>query len=191
LAYCAKAVFQQPSTEFNTVPKRNPIEHVVLTKPEKSRTMTLDRTDRGLIELLQQNGRMANADLARAVHLSPTPCLRRVKALESTGVITGYRAIVDRRKLGFGVRAFVGVTRDKSVDRRQLWHRMTTFPEVIGCYVISGEFDLLLDVIAKDLDAYSNSLLEKILSVPGIIQVRSMFVMKEVTEDDTLPVDSW
>lgn len=163
----------------------------MLTKPEKSRTMTLDRTDRGLIELLQQNGRMANADLARAVHLSPTPCLRRVKALESTGVITGYRAIVDRRKLGFGVRAFVGVTRDKSVDRRQLWHRMTTFPEVIGCYVISGEFDLLLDVIAKDLDAYSNSLLEKILSVPGIIQVRSMFVMKEVTEDDTLPVDSW
>jgi Lrp/AsnC family transcriptional regulator, leucine-responsive regulatory protein len=153
-------------------------------------TAFLDRTDKKLVSLLQQNARISNADLAKSVHLSPTPCLRRVRELETVGVITAYRATVDRRKLGYDIRAFIGVTRDKSVDRRQLWQHMTVFPEIMGCYVVSGEFDLLLDVIAKDLDSYSNSLLEKILSVPGVVQVRSMFVLREVTSNLPLPLES-
>ena len=161
-----------------------------MTRTTDTGAAPLDKTNTKLVSLLQQNARISNADLAKAVHLSPTPCLRRVKELEASGVITAYRAIVDRRKLGYGVRAFIGVTRDKNFDRRKLWHHMTVFPEIVGCYVVSGEFDLLLDVVAKDLDAYSNSLLEKILSVPGVLNVRSMFILREMMSNVPLPLES-
>jgi Lrp/AsnC family leucine-responsive transcriptional regulator len=150
----------------------------------------LDRTDLKLIRLLQKDGRLANADLAKAVNLTPTPCLRRIREMESSGLITGYRVTLNRRKAGFGIRVFVGVLRDRDVDRHQMWRHIELFPEIIGCYVVSGEFDLLLDVVAEDLDAYSNVLLEKIMKIPGVQQTRSMFILREITSDAPIPVDA-
>lgn len=150
----------------------------------------LDRTDRKLLKLLQKDGRMPNADLAKAVNLTPTPCLRRIRDMESSGLITGYQVTLDRRKAGFGIRVFLGVLRDRDADRHQMWKHIKLVPEIIGCYVVSGEFDLLLDVVAEDLDAYSNVLLEKIMAIPGVRQTRSMFVLREITSDAPIPIEA-
>ncbi|MGU7771613.1 Lrp/AsnC family transcriptional regulator [Burkholderia sp. MR1-5-21] len=151
---------------------------------------TLDRIDRKLISLLQREGRLSNADLAKAVHLTPTPCLRRVRELENSQLIRGYKAVVDRRKVGFGLRAFVGITRDRDVEPHEMWKRIEVFPEIIGCYVVSGEFDLLLDIVAEDLDTYSNVLIEKLLSIPGVKQTRSIFVLREIRSEAPLPIEA-
>lgn len=143
----------------------------------------LDRIDRKMLSVLRRNGRMSNVDLAQAVNLSPTPCLRRLKSLERRGVIVGYRAEIDRRRFGFGVRAFIGVTRDRNVDRDCVWENITLFPEVIGCYTVSGEFDLLVDVVATDMDTYAGYLLERLMRIRGVLQVKSMFVLREADRD--------
>lgn len=143
----------------------------------------LDRIDRKILSALRRNGRISNLDLARSVHLSPTPCLRRVKALEEAGFIVGYRAELERRKLGFGVRAFVGIVRDKSLSKERLWEDLSLFPEIVDYFVVSGEFDLLLDVVSPDLDAYASYLLERLMKIPGVLEVRSMFVLRESSRE--------
>ena len=153
-------------------------------------SVSLDRIDRKLISILQKDGRLSNADLAKAVHLTPTPCLRRVREMENSGLITGYKAVVDRRKVGFGMRAFVGITRDRDVDPHEMWRQIEVLPEIIGCYAVSGEFDLLLDVVSPDLDTFSNVLIEKLLAIPGVGQTRSIFVLKEIRSDAPLPVEA-
>jgi len=163
-------------------------KHDPLPPLAQASVQSLDRIDRRILDLLQREGRMSNVELAKQVNLSPTPCLRRVHGLEESGIITGYRAMISRQKLGLGVRAFIGVRRDKAADRRKLWHHMTLLPEVMGCYVVSGGFDLLLDVLERDLEGYSNALLDKILSVPGVVHVESMLVLREVTANGPVPI---
>ncbi|WP_102355885.1 Lrp/AsnC family transcriptional regulator [Pseudomonas sp. AD21] len=152
--------------------------------------LKIDRINRKILIELQKNGRTANADLAKLVNLSATPCLRRIRDMETSGLITGYRAIIDRKKAGFGFRAFLGIMRSRDSDRHVMWSQITQLPEVIGCYLISGEFDLLVDVVAEDLDSFSNVLLEKIIEIPGVRQTSTMIILRELVSGASLPMEA-
>lgn len=152
---------------------------------------TPDTIDRGILKNLQDDGRLTNAELAERVGLSPTPCLRRVKALEESGVIAGYRAELDRGRLGLGLTVMVGVKvdghRDESATTIQAaFNRM---PEVVSCHLISGDADFLLEVVLPDLQAYEAFLLGKLLKLPMVKDVRSNFVIRTVKAKGPLPLD--
>jgi Lrp/AsnC family leucine-responsive transcriptional regulator len=153
-------------------------------------TPELDRADRRILDLLQARGRIANADLARDVALSPSPCLRRVQRLEGTGVIVRYAAILDPKILGLGLRAHLELRIDKQAERARSTFRKAVqrWPEVLTCYALSGQWDYSLKVIAPDLDHYSKFLLEKVLALPVVVNVQSSFVLETVKETTALPL---
>jgi len=150
----------------------------------------LDAIDRCILEALQRNGRLANVDLAADAGLSPSPCLRRVKILEEQGVIEGYRAVLDRNRVGLGVTVFVGINlqRHTDEDATAFTDAIARIPEVVTCHIVSGESDFLLEVVAPDLSAYSDLVLTKLLKLPGIKDVRSNFSMKTVKSPAPLPL---
>lgn len=145
----------------------------------KAPTQGLDAIDRRILAALQRDGRLAVVDLAAAVGLSATPCLRRVKRLEGDGVIKGYTAVVDPAKLGLGLQAFVQVTLVSHAEETvtAFERAIAARPEVIAAYITSGEMDFLLHVVAADLEAYSDFALKALLRMPGVKDTRSSFVM--------------
>lgn len=151
---------------------------------------TLDEFDRRILQALQVEGRLPNTDLAERVGLSATPCLRRVKALERAGIITGYRADLDRSQLGLGLTVMVGVKvdghRDESATAIQ--EAFKAMPEVISCRLVSGEADFLLEVVVTDLQGYETFLLGKLLKLPMVKDIRSSFVIRTVKEKTPLPL---
>jgi Lrp/AsnC family leucine-responsive transcriptional regulator len=144
-----------------------------------SAKLKLDDIDRRILAALQRDGRLSIVDLAGQVGLSATPCLRRVKRLEQSGVITGYAAIVDPAATGRSLHAFVQVNLDSHTEdtvtafQRAIMAR----PEVVACYPISGEFDYLLQVMVPDLEAYGEFALKALLRMPGVKDTRSSFAM--------------
>lgn len=153
--------------------------------------MTLDTFDLKILAALQQNGGLSNLELAKKVGLSPSPCLRRVRALEEQGVIQGYAAIIDRRAIGLGIRAFVELKLERQSESatEKFITRVKRLPEVISCYLMTGSHDYLLDVVAVDLEAYSEFTTKKLISLPGVAEVRSGFVLKELSHRGALPLD--
>ncbi len=151
----------------------------------------VDGFDRGILTALQRDGRLTNVALAERVGLSPTPCLRRVRRLEETGVIAGYGARLDRSRVGLGLTAFVSVSVGWHNDaaRQDFEDAVRDCPEVVACYIVSGEADFLLEVVAPDLDAYSRLLIETILKLPGVKDVKSSFAMRVVKAPSSLPLD--
>ncbi len=141
--------------------------------------LKLDDIDRRILMALQRDGRLSIVDLAGQVGLSATPCLRRVKRLEQSGVITGYAAIVNPAATGRSLHAFVQVNLDSHTEdtvtafQRAIMAR----PEVVACYPISGEFDYLLQVMVPDLEAYGEFALKALLRMPGVKDTRSSFAM--------------
>ncbi len=153
--------------------------------------MNLDRYDQRILELLQQDGRLTNQDLADRIGLSPSPCLRRVRALEDGGIITGYRALVDARKLGLTLTALVHISMDRHTPERfaNFEDKVAALPEVLECLLITGQAaDYQLKVIVKDMDAYQHLLLDKITRIEGVSGVHSSFVMRAVVDRTALPV---
>lgn len=142
--------------------------------------MQLDAIDVRILRELQQNGRLTNVELADKIGLSPSPCLRRVKALESAGVIRGYHAALDRAGLGLGLTVFVGVKVAHRCEEQPdtFWDAVQTLPEVVSCHLVSGEADFLLQVVVPDLAAYEQFLLGTLLKLPGVSDVRSNFAIK-------------
>src|SRR5262245_37618545 len=124
-----------------------------MTKPKEggAQSRRIDRMDRRILRLLQEDGRVSNKDLASKINLSSTPCLRRVGMLEKSGVIERYKAILDPERLGYTIRAFIQVTRRRELSREAVWNEVLAIPEVISCHVVSGESDLLLEVVARDM----------------------------------------
>lgn len=152
------------------------------------KTRAVDKIDRGILKRLQGNGRISNKELAKQVHLSSTPCLRRVGMLEESGVITGYKAMLDAEKLGYTVRAFVQVTRSRELNREHVWNQIRAIPEVIACHVISGEADLLLEIVARDMKHYGEILLEQLNKIEGVYDSRSLFSIKALKLHGEIPV---
>ena len=151
---------------------------------------TLNRSDRRILEILQGDGRLSNLELAERVSLSPSACLRRVRALEDAGVIRRYAAIVDPGKVGLGLRAFVTVKLEKRgrMPTDAFTKAVQDWPEVVGCHSTTGDMDYLLRVHVEDLEHFSRFVMDSLLKHPGVIDVKSSFVLEEVKETTALPL---
>ncbi len=152
--------------------------------------MPLDRLDRRMLKILQEEGRISNAALAERLHLSPSPCLRRMRALERDGVIAGYRAVLDRTILGLGLTVFVELRVESHSDRTAtaITEALAAAPEVVSAYVVSGSADFLLEVVVTDLAAYERLLFDTLLKLPNVGDVRSNFALRTVKRPGPLPL---
>jgi Lrp/AsnC family leucine-responsive transcriptional regulator len=150
----------------------------------------LDSVDRRMLAILQSDGRVSNAALAEQLHLSPSPCLRRLRALEQDGVITGYAAILDRHKLGLGLTVFVELKVDVHSDAtaKTISDALLAAPEVISAHVVSGPADFRLEVVVADLADYERLLFQTLLKLPHVTDVRSDFVLRTVKAGAPLPI---
>jgi Lrp/AsnC family leucine-responsive transcriptional regulator len=154
--------------------------------------MQLDRYDRHLLDVLQQDGRISNQDLADRIGLSPSSCLRRLRTLEESGLITGYRALLDAKTLGLSLMALVHISMDRHTPERfnNFESTVAALPEVLECLLITGQdADYQLKVVVRDMDAYQELLLNKITRIEGVTGVHSSFVLRRVVSKTSLPLD--
>jgi Lrp/AsnC family leucine-responsive transcriptional regulator len=153
-------------------------------------TLPLNRTDRRLLDVLQRNGNITNLELADKVSLSPSACLRRVRALEKAGVIRRYVALVDPRKVGLGLMGFVSVKLEKRgrMPTDTFARAVKDWAEVMACHSLTGEMDYLLRVQVEDLDHFARFVMGSLLKHPGVLDVKSSFVLEEVKETTALPL---
>ncbi|RYX96853.1 MAG: Lrp/AsnC family transcriptional regulator [Comamonadaceae bacterium] len=151
---------------------------------------TLDKFDIAILQQLQTDARLTNAELASRVGLSAAPCWRRVRALEEDGFITGYRAEINRQKIGLGVLAFVRVDADRNNgdSTRQLEQAIRDLPEVVACHYISGTGTFELQVVAQDLDAFSRFALQSLVNLPNVKDLHTSFSLGEVKASSALPL---
>jgi Lrp/AsnC family transcriptional regulator, leucine-responsive regulatory protein len=155
--------------------------------------MDFDRYDRHILRVLQIEGRISNQDLADRIGLSPSPCLRRVRALEEAGVITGYRALVDAKSLGLSLMALIHISMDQHTPERfeRFESAIRDVPEVIECLLITGQAaDYQLKVLVEDMDAYQGLLLNRITRIEGVTGVHSSFVLRKVIDRPALAGDA-
>lgn len=153
--------------------------------------MQLDRYDRQILRELQRDGRLSNQDLADRIGLSPSPCLRRVRALEEAGILTGYRARVDAKAIGLNLMALIHISMDRHTPERfeGLETAVKDIPEILECLLITGQAaDYQLKVVVRDMDAYQELLLNRITRIPGVTGVHSSFVLRRVVDETALPV---
>lgn len=153
--------------------------------------MQPDRYDRQILNLLQREGRISNQELADRVSLSPSACLRRVRALEESGLITGYRALLDARRLGFSLTALVHISMDRHTPERfdHFESEVSKIAEVLECLLITGQSaDYQLKVVVADMDAYQELLLQRITRIAGVSGVHTSFVLRRVVDETALPV---
>jgi Lrp/AsnC family leucine-responsive transcriptional regulator len=150
----------------------------------------LDIVDRRMLEILQREGRISNAALADQLHLSPSPCLRRLRSLEHEGVITRYRAELDRARLGLGLTVFVEVKVEAHSERNAaiISEALRAAPEVISAHIVSGSADFLLEVVVADLASYERLLFGTLLKLPNVSDVRSNFALRTVKSAGPLPL---
>ena len=141
----------------------------------------MDDLDRRILRSLQQNGRARNVDLARACGVAPSTMLERVRRLEEHGVVRGYRAIVDPKRLGFTVQGFVSITLDRhNIEQiRRLEEEIQNIPHVCACYHLTGRFDYMLHIAARDLDHLGELIKERIATIPGIGKMETFLVLSE------------
>ena len=151
-----------------------------------------DSTDRAILARLQADGRIANIDLADAVKLSPSACLRRVKALEADGLIAGYHAELSREQLGLDLSVFIELKVEKHSRQTssRIERALGKIPAVLACHVISGSADFLVEVAVPNLRAYERLLLDEILVIPSIVDARSTFAIRTVKTRGALPLDT-
>jgi Lrp/AsnC family leucine-responsive transcriptional regulator len=153
--------------------------------------MQIDRYDRQILQVLQEDGRISNQDLADRIGLSPSPCLRRLRALEDAGIVTGYRALINAKALGYTLMALVYIAMDKHTPERfeHFEREIMQIPEVLECLLITGQdADYQIKVIVKDMDAYQELLLNRINRVQGVTGVHSSFVLRKVVDRTSVPV---
>lgn len=150
----------------------------------------LDDIDRRILTALQNNARISNVELARMVGLSPSPCLRRVKTLEDCGVIQRYVSLLDQGAVGFPVSVFVNVTLERQVESalEQFEAAIEQRPEVLECYLMTGDADYLLRVVTRDLASYERFLVDHLARIPGVSSIKSSFALKQVSYRTALPL---
>lgn len=152
--------------------------------------MELDSIDRRILDRLQQNGRISNVDLAREVGLSPSPCLRRVRDLEDSGVIDRYVAVLDQRAAGLALSIFVQVTLERQIETAlETFERLVADrPEVMECYLMTGDSDYLLRIVVADVAAYEEFLKSHLTRIPGVASIKSSFALNRVKYETALPI---
>jgi len=152
--------------------------------------MDLDSTDRRILAALQEDGRLTNVDLAQRVALSPSPCLRRVKRLETAGVVQGYRAVLGREAVGLGLTVFVEikVERHSRENAQTLQDALAAMPEVVSCHMVSGTADFLVEIVVADLRAYEVLLTNRLLTLPMVADIRSNVSLRRIKSDAPLPL---
>ena len=150
----------------------------------------LDPIDLRILEELQINARLTNVELASRVHLSPSPCLTRVRALEESGLISRYVTLLDPYELGLSVSVFIQITLE-----RQIEHALETFeeavqdyPEVMECYLMTGDADYLIRVVVPDVQAMERFIVNQLSKIPGVANIRSSFALKQVKYKTALPL---
>ena len=152
--------------------------------------MNLDATDLRILRALQDDGSLSNVQLARRVHLSPSPCLARVKALEAAGVISRYVALANAATLGLGLNVFISISL-KAQNKEALAdfeRRIAEQDEVMECYLMTGDSDYLIRVAVADMAALEKFILEQLTPIPGIEKIRSSFALKQVRYKTALPL---
>lgn len=154
-------------------------------------SLVLDSIDRRILQHLQLNSRCSTAELASAAGLSPSPCWRRVKALEEAQVIHRYVTIVDPAKVGLAVNLFVSVSLSTQIESAlEVFERsIQQRPEVMECYLMTGDADYLLRVVMPDLAAYERFLMDHLTRIPGVANIRSSFALRSVKYRTDLPLD--
>ena len=150
----------------------------------------LDKTDRELLRQLQSNARASNALLAERINLSPTPCLRRVRKLESSGVIKGYAAVVDPAAVGLRVGAFAFVKLEKNTaeNGEAFEQAVALLPEVMECCVVTGIHDYVLRIVAKDLNAYERFLKAELATLDGVADIETTIILNQAMSRSVLPL---
>tara|TARA_R110000850_G_scaffold43212_22_gene110495 strand:+ start:675 stop:1160 length:486 start_codon:yes stop_codon:yes gene_type:complete len=151
----------------------------------------LDRYDGMILERLQRDGRISNQELADAISLSPSPCLRRVRQLEEDGLIDGYVALLNARKLGLNLTALIQISMDRHTPERfeNFENTIAAYPEVLECHLITGQSaDYQIKVIVADMDAFQQFLLNKLTRIDGVTGVQSSFVLKSPIRSTALPI---
>ena len=153
--------------------------------------MEIDRFDRQILQLLQEDGRISNQDLADRIGLSASPCLRRVRALEEAKIITGYRALLNAKALGYTLMALIYISMDKHTPERfeNFEKEIRKLPEVLECLLVTGQdADYQLTVVVRDMDSFQELLLNRITRIQGVTGVHSSFVLRRVVDKTALPV---
>ena len=152
--------------------------------------ISLDRTDRAILHELQLDGRISNVKLAERANLSESACLRRVKLLEEAGIIGGYAMLINQAAVGLSGNVFVEIalTRQRREDQDAFEAAVAEVPEVMECYLMSGEYDYLLRVVVADAADYERIHHEQLTSLPGVARIRSSFALRTVTKGTELPI---
>jgi DNA-binding Lrp family transcriptional regulator len=150
----------------------------------------MDAKDRKILDALQKNARISNVELARIAGLSPSPCLARVRALEESGVIDRYVALLDPKRLGLTVSVLVQVTLERQVEAalERFEEAVRARPEVMECYLMTGDADYLLRVVVADVPAFERFILDFLSRVPGVGNIKSSFALKQVKDQTALPL---
>jgi len=152
--------------------------------------MNLDGTDLRILDELQRDGALSNVELSRRVHLSPSPCLARVKALEASGVVARYVALINAQAVGLSLNVFISISL-KSQSKQALAEfeqRIAEHEEVMECYLMTGDSDYLIRVAVADIAALERFILDQLTPIPGIEQIRSSFALKQVRYKTALPL---
>lgn len=150
----------------------------------------IDAIDRRILRLLQADAKITNAELARRVGLSPSPCLARVRALERAGIISRHVTLLDPLKVGLGVSVFIQVSLEQQVERalNAFQAAIASYPEVLECYLMTGDADYLLRVVVADVPALERFILERLTKIRGVASIRSSFALKQVKYETALPL---
>ena len=153
--------------------------------------MKIDRYDRQMLQILQEDGRISNQDLADRIGLSPSPCLRRLRALEDAGIVTGYRALLNAKALGYSLMALIYISMDMHTPERfeNFEQQIRQVSEVLECLLITGQdADYQIKVVVRDMDAFQELLLNRITRIQGVTGVHSSFVLRKVIDKTAVPV---
>ncbi len=152
--------------------------------------LKLDAIDLQILRELQAEARISNVDLARRVHLSPSPCLARVRALERAGILDRYVALLDPVKLGLGVSVFISITLDRQVERAldSFESAIAGYEEVMECYLMTGDSDYLLRVLVADVAELQRFIVEKLAALPNVANIKSSFSLKQVKYKTAIPL---
>jgi DNA-binding Lrp family transcriptional regulator len=161
-------------------------KHNMLPKPP----VALDATDARILDALQADAKLTNVELAARVHLSPSPCLARVRRLEEAGLIGKYVALLDPLKLGLSVSVFIQIRLEKQVERalEVFEAAIGKYPEVMECYLMTGDADYLIRVVVPDVPALERFIVDELSKIPGVANIRSSFALKQVKYKTVLPI---